>query len=311
MRLHLSIAFSLLAVSAAPLAAQRPAIVRDVRSAINAGDFARAEKLLAANREQGGVTSAWLEALSWMGRGKLAAKDYGEASRYAGETRKLSLEMLKNRELDADSSLPLALGAAIEVLGQAMAAQGARAEAVTFYRDELATWRSSSIRARIQKNLHLINLEGKRAPLLEADGFLGAKPEPLPRLRGKTVLLFFWAHWCGDCKASAPAVARLAEEYAAKGLVVVAPTQPYGYVAGGEEAPRDKEIRYIDEIRAKFYGSIKGMAVPVSEENFKSWGASTTPTFALIDKDGTVRLYHPGRLSYDELKAKIEPLLPR
>jgi thiol-disulfide isomerase/thioredoxin len=203
------------------------------------------------------------------------------------------------------------LGAAIEVLGQAMAAQGARAEAVTFYRDELATWRSSSIRARIQKNLHLINLEGKRAPLLEADGFLGAKPEPLPRLRGKTVLLFFWAHWCGDCKASAPAVARLAEEYAAKGLVVVAPTQPYGYVAGGEEAPRDKEIRYIDEIRAKFYGSIKGMAVPVSEENFKSWGASTTPTFALIDKDGTVRLYHPGRLSYDELKAKIEPLLPR
>jgi thioredoxin-related protein len=50
------------------------------------------------------------------------------------------------------------------------------------------------------------------------------------------------------------------------------------------------------------------MAVPVSEENFRAWGASTTPTFVLIDKAGVVRLYHPGGLSYEDLKAKIAPL---
>jgi hypothetical protein len=38
------------------------------------------------------------------------------------------------------------------------------------------------------------------------------------------------------------------------------------------------------------------MLVPVSEENFVTWGASTTPTVALVDEAGLVRLYHPGKL---------------
>jgi thioredoxin-related protein len=51
------------------------------------------------------------------------------------------------------------------------------------------------------------------------------------------------------------------------------------------------------------------MPVPVSEENFKVYGASTTPTLVLIDRRGVVRLYHPGNLSYEELAAKLESIL--
>jgi hypothetical protein len=51
------------------------------------------------------------------------------------------------------------------------------------------------------------------------------------------------------------------------------------------------------------------MAVPVSEENFKSWGCSTTPTLALIDRGGVVRLYHPGRMSYEELAPKVAAIV--
>jgi hypothetical protein len=101
----------------------------------------------------------------------------------------------------------------------------------------------------------------------------------------------------------------LASEFGPKGLIVVGPTQHYGYVAGGEDAPRDKETAYIREIYEKFYAAIPSMAVPVSEENFKLWGASTTPTLALMDKSGTVRLYHPGSLSEEELRTWIARLL--
>jgi len=121
------------------------------------------------------------------------------------------------------------------------------------------------------------------------------------------VLLFFWAHWCGDCKAEAAVVERLARENPA--LVIVGPTQRYGYVEGGEEAPRDAELRYIETVRAKYYAGIPRMTVPVSEENFKAWGASTTPTLALIDRLGIVRLYNPGRMSYDELAPKVASIL--
>jgi hypothetical protein len=51
------------------------------------------------------------------------------------------------------------------------------------------------------------------------------------------------------------------------------------------------------------------MSAPISDENFKVYGASTTPTLVLVDKAGVVRMYHPGRMSYEELQPKIESLV--
>ena len=52
-------------------------------------------------------------------------------------------------------------------------------------------------------------------------------------------------------------------------------------------------------------------ARPVSEENFKNYGASTTPTLVLIDRQGLVRMYHPGQMPYEELAPRIEAVLLR
>jgi thioredoxin-related protein len=51
------------------------------------------------------------------------------------------------------------------------------------------------------------------------------------------------------------------------------------------------------------------MPVPVAAENFVRYGASTTPTLVIVDAAGKVALYHPGRMTYEELKAKLVPLL--
>ena len=55
-----------------------------------------------------------------------------------------------------------------------------------------------------------------------------------------------WAHWCSDCKNEVGIVQKLMSNYGPRGLVVVAPTQHYGYVAGGKDAPpsgRDEVYR--------------------------------------------------------------------
>jgi thiol-disulfide isomerase/thioredoxin len=284
-------------------------IVADVRGAIARGDFAGAEKRLEAYRAEKGVAPEMLEALSWLGRGALGAKRAEKAEAYAIETFRLAVELLKTRKLDAERRLPIALGAAIEVRAQVMAARGERAEAVAFLNREIKAYWDTSIRTRLQKNLNLLTLEGELAPPLETGQCLGERAVPLAQLKGRAVLLFFWAHWCGDCMREAPALAKLAAEYGGRGLVIVGPTQFYGYRARGEEATPEDELRYIDEVRQKFYGQIRGLAVPVSSENFRVWGASTTPTLVLIDRGGLVRLYHPGEMSYEELAKKVEAVV--
>jgi thiol-disulfide isomerase/thioredoxin len=277
-------------------------LVREVRSAVNARDFTKGEQLIESYRKAKGVTPEMILALSWLGRGAQAAKAWDKAESYAAETRTMSLEELKKRPLDAEPDLPLALGASIEVQAHTMAARNARTEALLFLDQELKRWRDTSIRTRIQKNVHLLSLEGKPAPMLEVKEYVGAQP-PVPpsQLKGKAIILFLWAHWCGDCKQQAPILARLQQEYGPRGLVLVGPTQRYGYVAAGEDAPPDKELAYIAGIREKFYGMLD-MAVPVSEENFKLWGVSTTPTLVVLDRQGVVRLYHPGRMTYEQLE---------
>lgn len=280
--------------------AQRPTLVRDVRVALNGGDVAKAAKLAEDYKAQKGADALYLEALSWVGRGQLGAKNYDEAWKTAEQVRQAALAQLKTRKLDDDRSLPTALGASIEVQGQVLNAKGQKSEAVAFLQGELKRWAGTSIEMRTQKNLNLVTLKGKPVPPVEMTEWMGAKPAPLVSLKGRKVLLFFWAHWCGDCKSQAPVLARLKKEFGPK-LVVMGPTQPYGYVARGEEAPRSEELKYIDNVRDQFYSSVEGMTVPVSEANFKRWGVSTTPTLTVVDETGVVSLYHPGLMSYEEL----------
>ena len=286
-------------------AAAHAGIVQDVRTAISQNNFALGDALIARYRAQYGVTPEFLEALSWMGRGALAAKQLDKAEAYATQTETLAVQQLKQRPLDAEPHLPLALGAAIEVQGLALNARGDRGQAIEYLEKELAAYRGTSIRTRIQKNINLLGLEGKPAPPLEEREFLGSKPAPLTAMRGKPVLLFFWAHWCPDCKHEAPILAQIQQEYAAKGLVIIAPTQRYGYVARGEEAGPAEELKYMDEVRRKFYADLLSAPAPVSEENFKNYGASTTPTLVILDRHGIVRVYHPGEMTLEELRAAL------
>lgn len=293
------------AQTAAP-AATAQNVIADVRAAIAKGDFASGERILADYRKDKGTTPEALEAMSWLGRGALAAKQLDKANQYAEQTYDLCLAALKTRKMDDEPRLPIAIGAAIEVRAHVAAERGARADAVYFLTDELATYKATSIRTRIQKNLNLLSLEGKVAPALEVGEALGStRPVALAALKGKPVVVFFWAHWCPDCKAMGPVLDEMRQRYGQRGLTIVSPTQRYGYVAARKTAPPAEEMAYIARIRDEVYPWMAQEAVPVSEENFKAYGASTTPTVVLIDRDGIVRLYHPGQMKL----AEFEPLV--
>jgi thiol-disulfide isomerase/thioredoxin len=280
-----------------------------LRKAAFAKDVATAEQLLAEYRAQKPEPPQLLEAISWVGRAAHFAGDWEKAEKYGREAYQGSVALLKERKLDAEPSLPLALGAAIEVLGAARDGQGDRGGAVTFLRAEHAKYIGTSIETRIQKNLNLLTLEGQPAPPIAMPRWIGERPRSLAELKGNVVLAFFWAHWCGDCKRQMPALVKLHETYGKRGLTIIGPTRLYGYISRGLDASPDEEMTYLQTEYQRTNRIPVWMKTPVSSENFRRFGVSTTPTLLLVDRQGIVRLYHPGTLEYEELAAKIEPLL--
>jgi thiol-disulfide isomerase/thioredoxin len=164
---------------------------------------------------------------------------------------------------------------------------------------------------RLRKNLNLLTLEGKQTPELDVAQSIGdVKPLPLSAHKGHPVLLFMWAHWCPDCKKEVEIVHQLEAAYGSKGLVVIAPTQYYGYIAGGKDAGPAVEKQYISDVFTQYYTALGKVEIPLSQTNFERFGVSTTPTMVLVDGKGIVRLYNPGAANYEVLASRIEPLLP-
>jgi thiol-disulfide isomerase/thioredoxin len=160
-----------------------------------------------------------------------------------------------------------------------------------------------------QTNLNPPSLEGRPAPRISGGLHIGTRVPSLDELKDKVVLLFFWAHWCVECRAESPTIAKLVDKYRSQGLVTIAPTQRYGYVEGGRPAPPDRELRYIIQIRDTHYSFLRDIPVPVGEANHKAYGADAIPLHVLIDRQGIVRLYNAGRMTEEELEAAIRKLL--
>lgn len=272
-------------------------IVDEVKARLVGNDFSGAAAVIQNYRRTRGVTPDMLEASSWLARAEFARRNPAQAEKVAQDTYELAALQLKKHPLDRDPNAPLsvALGAAIEVQADVMVQRGERATAIGYLRGELTKFQGTSIQARIQKNINLLSLEGKTAPALQGIA--------LPA--GKTTLLFFWAHWCPDCKAEAAVLKQIEAEFASKGVTLLAPTQRYGYIGEQENVAPAVENRYIEEVRRQYYAGVIEGPLVINEQNFRVYGVSTTPTLVLVDRKGVVRMYHPGAISYPELRARI------
>ena len=224
-------------------------------------------------------------------------KDYDAATRYLALTRSFTSNLLKTSRIDDDAFLATAVGAEIEVEARKLAAQGKRDQAVALLQSELPKWNLYAIHARIQKNLHMLTLEGKPAPELD------------PADRGKPVLLFLWGHWCGDCTAQAPILARIQQRYQSRGLVIHAPTRRVGFAKGNDSPTPEQEDADRERVWKESYEGLRGVPHDVGESAMLAYGVSSTPTFVLIDHKGIVRMYRPFRMSETELSRNIDAVL--
>ena len=129
----------------------------------------------------------------------------------------------------------------------------------------------------------MIGFGWARAPSLpdEAPGFtladLDGQPVSLADLRGRTVVLNFWATWCGPCRMEAPAFASFAEAHPDVAVI--------GIVADGPPA----KVRKVSGELGISYPVLMG-----EPETFRAYGVDTFPTTVVVAPDGSVRWAHTG-----------------
>jgi thiol-disulfide isomerase/thioredoxin len=145
-----------------------------------------------------------------------------------------------------------------------------------------------------------VELVGKTAPPLRLKT-LDGKEFDLGSLRGKPVLVDFWATWCAPCRESMPHLAKLYDEFKEKGLALVSVSK--------DDYPADA-ARFV----AKYKYSWLNVADPEWESD-GDWGESAIPRLVLIGKDSTVLFESLGFDDVQEAKIraalhKMDPSFP-
>ncbi len=155
----------------------------------------------------------------------------------------------------------------------------------------------------------LFGAGARLAPEIEVKDWIEQKPTTLAGLRGRVVLLDFWALWCTPCHAALPHIAGWQEKYEKRGLSVVALTEYRNTVNGR----RVRTSQDVGELRNFKRGARLpfGFAVADTTATADAYGVTTIPVAVLIDRRGVVRFLNVGAHDTDieELHQMIVRLL--
>jgi len=141
-----------------------------------------------------------------------------------------------------------------------------------------------------KKQLYAKNFYNKPAPKFAVEKFLGEQPD----LKGKVIVVDFWATWCPPCRASIPEMNELYHKFKDRGVVVVGLTNED---EGAVKRMKKPVIEYP-------------VAIDTKSRMAEQLGIQSIPNVVVIDPDGIVRWQGiPSTPGHELTPAVIENIL--
>lgn len=127
---------------------------------------------------------------------------------------------------------------------------------------------------------------------------LGGKTVRLQELRGKIVVLNFWATWCGPCREELPLMVKTAQEYASRDVLFI-----------GASLDGSKSIKGIPEFVERYHVTFPIWTGASADDLDRLKMGPGVPATAFIDRDGQIVSRVSGEIRPDELTGRIDWLL--
>jgi cytochrome c biogenesis protein CcmG/thiol:disulfide interchange protein DsbE len=115
----------------------------------------------------------------------------------------------------------------------------------------------------------------------------------LAEMKGKVVVINYWATWCAPCKAEMPMMHRYFKANQARGLEMFGVTT--------EDSVSKTQLKKVSEL----------LSYPLSNRMSRGYGSidNAVPSTYIIDRKGIVRHAKKGAYTEREFKAALDPLL--
>jgi thiol-disulfide isomerase/thioredoxin len=176
----------------------------------------------------------------------------------------------------------------------------------------LATESDPDMRSSWESEKRQIALWGEPPPPLPAETWLNSQPLNLAELRGKVVVVDFWAPWCNPCRMVMPTLQEQFRKYRDQGLLVIGYTRLYGRysddlqkkdnVTAAEELSLIKN--YIERSRITY-----PIAISTEGPGFDSFAVTAIPTIVFLDRRGNIAYMKTGSGTLKQIEDRLAALL--